>query len=316
MLFQSLLLQVSFKTTRRQSTTKPPSFNPFSFRSPSKHAGRTNYGPWYCFNPFSFRSPSKHALESLSQNDCFNPFSFRSPSKPRCCRRRDGLRGFNPFSFRSPSKRRQRHVVLRRCFNPFSFRSPSKRRTRHVRSCHGVSIPSPSGLLQNTHPVWVGLTLSFQSLLLQVSFKTLPHDCVVRINVSIPSPSGLLQNRNSDRQRLELRFNPFSFRSPSKRRSGISTSARRVSIPSPSGLLQNTPEPKDGIVLIVSIPSPSGLLQNWAGLTSSVRTRFNPFSFRSPSKPPRKQCQKTATFQSLLLQVSFKTRTLERLQHA
>jgi len=57
---------------------------------------------------------------------------------------------FNPFSFRSPSKRlgpSHRQVSMR--FNPFSFRSPSKQRLGVVvRRCR------------------------FQSLLLQVSFKT------------------------------------------------------------------------------------------------------------------------------------------------
>ena len=127
--------------------------------------------------------------------------------------------GFNPFSFRSPSKRRDAPKSMKSWgFNPFSFRSPSKRglfaQGRRIR----VSIPSPSGLLQNmmrlnTHeaprrfnpfsfrspskPRRVDRLLAlppFQSLLLQVSFKTPYAPEIIFGYVSIPSPSGLLQN--------------------------------------------------------------------------------------------------------------------------
>ena len=82
-----------------------------------------------------------------------------------------------------------------------------------------------------------------------------------------------------------------------------------VSIPSPSGLLQNGWVHRIDKCRCVSIPSPSGLLQNrdWEWLLGDAG--FNPFSFRSPSKPrtsPEEPGPKP--FQSLLLQVSFKTK--------
>jgi len=61
-------------------------------------------------------------------------------------------------------------------------------------SVEGVSIPSPSGLLQNGSRTNYGPWIMFQSLLLQVSFKT----------------------AEAYEDALESRFNPFSFRSPSK----------------------------------------------------------------------------------------------------
>ena len=64
-----------------------------------------------------------------------------------------------------------------------------------------VSIPSPSGLLQNgaiAEELPGGF--QFQSLLLQVSFKTLLDALHYSGRVvSIPSPSGLLQNESARR---------------------------------------------------------------------------------------------------------------------
>jgi len=57
-----------------------------------------------------------------------------------------------------------------------------------------VSIPSPSGLLQNGPNTDMRSMLAFQSLLLQVSFKTCRAKRTSGMEVSIPSPSGLLQN--------------------------------------------------------------------------------------------------------------------------
>jgi len=130
----------------------------------------------------------------------------------------------------------------------------------------------------------------FQSLLLQVSFKTAVARCVGN----------------------EIgRFNPFSFRSPSKRRTGGTGYQSFVSIPSPSGLLQNAGY-HNPAQWTVSIPSPSGLLQNGCLNDSYTDSRFNPFSFRSPSKRCSRLSMTLAGFQSLLLQVSFKTeRTAE-----
>jgi len=60
---------------------------------------------------------------------------------------------------------------------------------------------------------------------------------------------------------------------------------------------------------VVSIPSPSGLLQNSELQEKQKTVGFNPFSFRSPSKPGEDWVDLLAKFQSLLLQVSFKTPT-------
>ena len=227
------------------------------------------------------------------------------------------------------------------CFNPFSFRSPSKRSNRGIKKAYRVSIPSPSGLLQNPGGFHVApwarfnpfsfrspskreaaieswLYRMFQSLLLQVSFKTIDgQDIKILPSVSIPSPSGLLQNTRLQTFVEVLCFNPFSFRSPSKRSRGRFWQASPVSIPSPSGLLQNRMRLQHEETHTVSIPSPSGLLQNFGRTgNQAVRPGFNPFSFRSPSKRLLIVIQRKKTlFQSLLLQVSFKTRTLERLQN-
>jgi len=135
---------------------------------------RKNSLSTYCFNPFSFRSPSKPSPGR--KNRAPRPFqslllqvSFKTPSDATLC---PGDR-FNPFSFRSPSKRTWPAIAWRRCrFNPFSFRSPSKPGGKQNEDKHSfqslllqvsfktanrmrihipgvVSIPSPSGLLQN-----------------------------------------------------------------------------------------------------------------------------------------------------------------------
>ena len=58
-----------------------------------------------------------------------------------------------------------------------------------------VSIPSRSGLLQNDERLRPCPFHSFQSLLVQVSFKTLSTEQLWSVEgVSIPSRSGLLQN--------------------------------------------------------------------------------------------------------------------------
>ena len=129
----------------------------------------------------------------------------------------------------------------------------------------------------------------FQSLLLQVSFKTSRAPLRKNYLVSIPSPSGLLQNNYLAGFTLRPRFNPFSFRSPSKQSGASTWRCDEVSNPSPSGLLQNAFE-----------------------CTTARWWSFNPFSFRSPSKPvARQRSTGAARFQSLLLQVSFKTDTVE-----
>jgi len=128
------------------------------------------------------------------------------------------INSFNPFSFRSPSKR-----LLNGFFEQptVSIPSPSgllqnfgRQRMSEVKC---VSIPSPSGLLQNRYEVGCCSLGLFQSLLLQVSFKTSTTLTTVPGTVSIPSPSGLLQNLRQHHVAYHERFNPFSFRSPSKR---------------------------------------------------------------------------------------------------
>jgi len=105
--FQSLLLQVSFKTA--------PSLK--------------NYLAASSFNPFSFRSPSKRCW-----THCITPDEW-----------------FQSLLLQVSFKTKAHGGILRvDSFNPFSFRSPSKRLGRvDVVSPDTVSIPSPSGLLQN-----------------------------------------------------------------------------------------------------------------------------------------------------------------------
>ena len=151
-LFQSLLLQVSFKTMRLINLTPHESFNPFSFRSPSKPeiAGVKVYYS-------QFQSLLLQVSFKTGPTDTSEPERVSIPSP-------SGLLQNNKF-----------FPVHLRC---------------------SVSIPSPSGLLQNRlRPCFIRAP-TFQSLLLQVSFKTFS-----RTNYG-----------------PWMCFNPFSFRSPSKRR--------------------------------------------------------------------------------------------------
>jgi len=193
--FQSLLVQVSFKTPTTE-TIRPASVSIPSRSGLLQNAGRTNYGPWISFNPFSFRSPSKRDQrrkgKCLSVSIPSRSGLLQNPSPEEILAE---IR-FNPFSFRSPSKRGNTDAYgCTTGFNPFSFRSPSKRSASMFVDAGHVSIPSRSGLLQNA-----------------VDQRSL------RAKVSIPSRSGLLQNALGRCDRMEPpRFNPFSFRSPSKR---------------------------------------------------------------------------------------------------
>jgi len=133
---------------------------------------------------------------------------------------------------------------------------------------------------------------TFQSLLVQVSFKTpKARESDYPVGVSIPSRSGLLQNVRPQFERTaESCFNPFSFRSPSKRQGPWrGDNENVVSIPSRSGLLQNTECGLTFPGFPVSIPSRSGLLQNPTPRRRIRMGCFNPFSFRSPSKLPEPQ---------------------------
>jgi len=107
-------------------------------------------------------------------------------------------------------------------FNPFSFRSPSKLRTARTTAPGAVSIPSRSGLLQNVASRTSRSPVTFQSLLVQVSFKTQIlcqlAACPGFNPFSFRSPSKRPRCRRST---LSERFNPFSFRSPSKRHGAI-----------------------------------------------------------------------------------------------
>jgi len=126
----------------------------------------------------------------------FNPFSFRSPSKLGRFRECEcSFRVSIPSRSGLLQNGARRQVESNFCFNPFSFRSPSKQIKR----------------------LFVAAAKAFQSLLVQVSFKT--GGAVM--STSLP------------------RFNPFSFRSPSKRWIMRVDTCRCVSIPSRSGLLQN-----------------------------------------------------------------------------
>jgi len=105
--------------------------------------------------PVSIPSPSgllqNRSLLASQATMCFNPFSFRSPSKPSTAR--TTVPG-TIVSIPSPSG------LLQNSTRP------------HVSTRRSVSIPSPSGLLQNGAQREVEINFQFQSLLLQVSFKT------------------------------------------------------------------------------------------------------------------------------------------------
>jgi len=177
-------------------------------------------------------------------------------------------------------------VDVCRCFNPFSFRSPSKLPQDQLWSVERVSIPSPSGLLQNAYLARYRVEALFQSLLLQVSFKTgNPQDAYSHSRFQSLLLQVSFKTLTHSRRQLRSRFNPFSFRSPSKRFCSPKYCGYHVSIPSPSGLLQNAVCSASTLADAVSIPSPSGLLQNDRGRCGG----------------------RIAGFQSLLLQVSFKT---------
>jgi len=148
----------------------------------------------------------------------------------------------------------------------------------------------------------------FQSLLLQVSFKTAAAGPRPATGVSIPSPSGLLQNAPVVEVVRVLGFNPFSFRSPSKQDVGP---ALRGDPWFQSLLLQvsfKTTQTQTSDELRVSIPSPSGLLQNtFRGLAakpSLFQSLLLQVSFKTLSPH---ELWSLDQFQSLLLQVSFKT---------
>jgi|GEM_PF-458910 len=209
-----------------------PGFNPFSFRSPSKPYGtqtqtgqqqfqslllqvsfKTCYGRTAAIKTsfqslllqVSFKTMSRSTLHGPIS---FNPFSFRSPSKPTAVRENGQI----VVSIPSPSGLLQNGVRVYYSqvvgFNPFSFRSPSKRKGAMIQSSIVfVSIPSPSGLLQNIHVTKPHPSLVFQSLLLQVSFKTLAQ-AAARLG--------------------RVGFNPFSFRSPSKRSTLLAQAAARL----------------------------------------------------------------------------------------
>ena len=219
-LFQSLLLQVSFKTSFPVPASRTVRV---SIPSPSGLLQNTHRPEIRC-QCVSIPSPS-----GLLQNNrirrvyttvgCFNPFSFRSPSKlfaPADIEQAQQC--FNPFSFRSPSKHRGRRCGRITWFQSLLLQVSFKTITWRASRCARVSIPSPSGLLQNSQAPQHGGAMKFQTLLLQVSFKTRSSVLQPGGGVSIPSPSGLLQNPSRDRdQRAPHGFNPFSFRSPSKR---------------------------------------------------------------------------------------------------
>jgi len=242
-LFQSLLVQVSFKTITGANIRGDTRFNPFSFRSPSKQGN--DVGP----DALRVSIPSRSGLLQNRLSVCslrpqrrFNPFSFRSPSKHSRPGECPGLHRFNPFSFRSPSK-------------PASFQNLPGRRWFQSLLVQ-VSFKTRKGKCLNV--------CSFQSLLVQVSFKTMSA------SAHVPS----------------TRFNPFSFRSPSKHfpRSNYG----------PWKAFQS---------LLVQVSFKTRAIQRMRVFIPG----FNPFSFRSPSKRSAAASRKQLLFQSLLVQVSFKT---------
>ncbi len=261
--FQSLLVQVSFKTGRHFNLTKQQGFNPFSFRSPSK----LNPNPGCCISAFqsllvqvSFKTGSTLLPNCEAR---FNPFSFRSPSKPTTRQvmaavgvsipSRSGLlqnRGDRwsprPRAVSIPSRsgllqnRNDFRIGIRGSFNPFSFRSPSKRGDR-----------------------WSPRSPSFNPFSFRSPSKRRPdggqHENCSFNPFSFRSPS---KRWDGDKCVVSGGFNPFSFRSPSKRHPDGKIVLPAVSIPSRSGLLQNVDSTLAKQTIRVSIPSRSGLLQN------------------------------------------------------
>jgi len=195
--FQSLLLQVSFKTCISAAPSWPRRrFNPFSFRSPSKHR-RPLYsrGLWFqsLLLQVSFKTPA--AVEFI-RRELFQSLLLQVSFKtlPRTSAQLDRFQSLLlQVSFKT---RKKPWFMTGPTFQSLLLQVSFK--TRAGGEAEGgarVSIPSPSGLLQNTTSSASTVYPTFQSLLLQVSFKT---------GRSLVSP-----NRR--------RFNPFSFRSPSKR---------------------------------------------------------------------------------------------------
>jgi len=216
--FQSLLLQVSFKTRIGRITSPLASFNPFSFRSPSKHEGE-DYS-----NATSVSIPSP---SGLLQNSGGAVMSVSTPFQSLLLQvsfKTAGASNRARWKFQSlllqVSFKTGRPLIVNEI--SVSIPSPSgllQNAGEHaLRVAIPVSIPSPSGLLQN--PKWphVARRMPFQSLLLQVSFKTRrkAHGGVLRSfnPFSFRSPSKRRWPYEWDGRR---RFNPFSFRSPSKR---------------------------------------------------------------------------------------------------
>ena len=342
--FQSLLLQVSFKTVLQPEVLRLSRFNPFSFRSPSKR-GLLRIDTCRCrFNPFSFRSPSKRS-RALWRKNC--RVSIPSPSgllQNRVAGRflyRSGR--FNPFSFRSPSKQEKAAVLHQHhSFNPFSFRSPSKlfQEKRQMITLKFQSLLLQVSFKTSPRPLWtvsvrfqslllqvsfkttvaaeVDYVSAFQSLLLQVSFKTELLDSVIvcRLFQSLLLQVSFKTQVETNFYRTNC-FNPFSFRSPSKPRRGQRDSGRTVVFQ--SLLLQvsfKTGRSRECASAFrfnpFSFRSPS---KPGRDQFSTDQLCFNPFSFRSPSKPSvRVYYSKVTEFQSLLLQVSFKTAAEARLE--
>ncbi len=322
-----------------------PGFNPFSFRSPSKRQLAISPGSFSRgFNPFSFRSPSKLTPASYlatTPRYSFNPFSFRSPSKQIShgvqafvqfqsllvqvsFKTGDAGRvgrwyGFNPFSFRSPSKHIEHSIsLLARLFQSLLVQVSFKTKVESNFYRTNVSIPSRSGLLQNTPqccrrqlrkvsiPSRSGLLQNprrlarssrgrrFQSLLVQVSFKTTSAQgrCGIplfqSLLVQVSFKTQILRQHHITYRLFQSLLVQVSFKTEERRqimtntkvsipsRSGLLQNAFRtgcsrchVSIPSRSGLLQNVSMASGCAPQHVSIPSRSGLLQN-KGLPKTV----------------------------------------------
>jgi len=173
--FQSLLLQVSFKTAEAyEDALESLGFNPFSFRSPSKRA------PHRCMSVWSVSIPSPSGLlqnrmkANIPGVSRFNPFSFRSPSKPPAATICAGDRLFQSLLLQVSFKTMKvsEYHVESLGFQSLLLQVSFKTRQDNIPNQDFVSIPSPSGLLQNRDRSHTEASSVFQSLLLQVSFKT------------------------------------------------------------------------------------------------------------------------------------------------
>ena len=127
--FQSLLLQVSFKTAIRSADGRVVAFQSLLLQ-------------------VSFKTPRRQPAWAAGMS--FQSLLLQVSFKTMVRGRNNRPPGFQSLLLQVSFKT-QRHLHRQSIprFNPFSFRSPSKRGDHWSPRTADVSIPSPSGLLQN-----------------------------------------------------------------------------------------------------------------------------------------------------------------------